>query len=397
MTDGRSGVVDPALLLTYLEERLEEMVALVTELALVESPTDVPSVHGPVRDILVQAWSRLGYRHRLVPGRETSGHLLFTPRRRSRGRPVQLLVGHLDTVWPVGTLERMPVVREGSILRGPGVFDMKAGLVMMLYAVQAAQALGLPLPATPVAFVNSDEEVGSPESRRSVRRLARASARALILEPSLGAGGLVKTARKGVGRFRVDIRGRAAHAGLDPTGGASAILELSHVIRELHGLTDLDRGLTVNVGVGEGGTRPNVIAARSRALVDVRALTTEDAAEVTERIRALRPVVDGVELEISGGFEIPPLERTPRNRTLWRSVREMGEALGLDLDEATAGGGSDGNTTSQYTATVDGLGPRGDGAHAEGEHIVVDSLVERTALLAASLTTPVAGGGTAAA
>jgi glutamate carboxypeptidase len=194
-----------------------------------------------------------------------------------------------------------------------------------------------------------------------------------------------------VGRFQVEIRGRAAHAGLDPTGGSSAILELSHVVQALHGLTDLERGITVNVGVIEGGTRANVIAAESRAQVDVRALTREDAAEVTEKIRSLRPAVDGVELVVTGGFQVPPLERTPRNRVLWRQARELGAGLGLELVETTAGGGSDGNTTSQYTATLDGLGPRGDGAHAEREHIVVESLVERTALLAALLAAPVEG------
>jgi glutamate carboxypeptidase len=383
------GVVEPGLLRDHLEARQDEMASLIEDLALVESPTDVPSSHGPARDLLVDAWAKAGYRHRLIPGRETAGHLLFTPRERRRDRPVQLMVGHVDTVWPLGTVQRMPVVRDGPVLKGPGVFDMKAGLVMMIYAVGAVQALDLPLAATPVAFVNSDEEIGSPESRREVRRLARASARAFILEPSLGAEGRIKTARKGVGRFQVEIRGRAAHAGLDPTGGSSAILELSHVVQALHGLTDLERGITVNVGVIEGGTRANVIAARSRAQVDVRALTREDAAEVTEKILSLRPAVDGVELVVTGGFEVPPLERTPRNRVLWRQARELGAGLGLELEEATAGGGSDGNTTSQFTATLDGLGPRGDGAHAEREHIVVESLVERTALLAALLAAPV--------
>jgi glutamate carboxypeptidase len=369
------------------------MVELLSEFVGVESPTDVPSSHARAHEILVEAWARLGYRSRFVPGKTTSGHRLFVPEERPRGRPLQLMVGHLDTVWPLGTLERMPVRAEDGLLRGPGVFDMKAGVVMMIFAVEALQALDIPCPVTPLAFINSDEEVGSPESRKEVRRLARIVSRALILEPALGLEGKIKTARKGVGHFTVAIQGRAAHAGLDPEAGTSAILELSHVIQALHGLTDLERGLTVNVGVIEGGTRPNVIAARSAARVDVRALTLRDAEEVTRTILALKPKVPGVTLEVSGGFEAPPLERTPRNVLLWEQTRALGAELGLDLEEVTAGGGSDGNTTSQYTATLDGLGPRGDGAHAEREHIVVDSLVERTALLTALLAAPPAGEG----
>ncbi|MEJ2538434.1 MAG: M20 family metallopeptidase [Gemmatimonadota bacterium] len=374
----------------YLDGRLEAMVDLLTELVLMETPTDVPSTHAPARKLLVEAWADLGYRHRHIPGRETSGHVLFIPSARTRHRPIQLMVGHLDTVWPVGTLEHMPVRREGGLLRGPGVFDMKGGLVMMIFAVEALQALDVPVSVTPVAFVNSDEEIGSPESRGTVRRLARAAGRALILEPALGPVGKVKTARKGVGHFTVSIQGRAAHAGLEPEAGTSAILELAHVIQMLHGLNDLDRGLSVNVGVIEGGTRPNVVAARSEARVDVRALSLEDADEVTRAIQALEPVVPGVTLEVTGGFEAPPLERTPRNTRLWEQTRRIGAELGLDLEDVTAGGGSDGNTTSQYTATLDGLGPRGDGAHAVREHIVVESLVERTALLAALLAAPLA-------
>jgi len=382
--------VEPDVLKRHLSGRLDAMVELLSELVRVESPTDVPSSHARAHEILVDAWARLGYRNRFIPGRRTSGHRLFAPTARVRGRPVQLMVGHLDTVWPLGTLERMPVRLEDGLLRGPGVFDMKAGLVMMIFAVEALQALSIPASVTPLAFVNSDEEVGSPESRREVRRLARVSSRALILEPALGISGKVKTARKGVGHFTVAIQGRAAHAGLDPEVGTSAILELSHVIQALHGLNDLERGLTVNVGVIEGGTRPNVIAARSEARVDVRALSLKDAEEVTAAILGLEPKVPGVELSVTGGIEAPPLERTPRNRRLWDQTRRLGAELGLELEDVTAGGGSDGNTTSQYTATLDGLGPRGDGAHAEREHIVVESLVERTAVLTALLAAPLA-------
>lgn len=384
--------LDPTRILEVLRPWRHRMVALLKQVVALESPTDDPATHGPVRDLLASAWARVGYRARYLPGRATGGHLLFVPEERERRLPVQLMVGHLDTVWPLGTLERMPVREDGDLLRGPGVFDMKGGLIQMIFAVEALRALDVPLPATPLAFVNSDEEIGSPESRHYVARLARISSRAFILEPAYGPEGRIKTARKGVGHFEVRIRGRASHAGLDPEGGASAILELSHVIQALHQLTDMERGLTVNVGVIQGGTRANVVAAESGADVDARALTEEDARRATEAIYGLEPRVPGVTLEVTGGFEVPPLERTPRNRVLWRQAKALGGAMGLDLDEVTAGGGSDGNTTSQYTATLDGLGPRGDGAHADREHIVMDSLVERTALLAALLASPVESG-----
>jgi glutamate carboxypeptidase len=382
--------VAPGEILAALRPKKDAMISLLRELVEAESPTDVPASQVRAREILVRTWAEAGFRHRYVTGRDTGGHLLFAPAERRRGHALQVMVGHLDTVWPLGTLERMPVVEADGILRGPGVFDMKGGLVQMIFAVRALRELGVGLPATPLAFVNSDEEVGSPESRHLVRRLARAASRAFILEPSFGPEGLIKTARKGVGRFTVTVRGRASHAGLEPEAGLSAILELSHVIQSLHALTDLERGLSVNVGVIEGGTRANVVAAESRAQVDVRAMTLEDARWVTEAIHALRPEEEDVTLEVTGGFEVPPLERTPRNRALWLQAETLGRELGLELGEVTAGGGSDGNTTSQFTATLDGLGPRGDGAHADREHVVVESLVERTALLAGLLASPLA-------
>lgn len=386
--------LEPGRILEVLTPWKGRMVALLKELVALESPTDDPASQVAVRELLTSAWAAEGYRARYLSGHETGGHLLFVPRDRDRRVPAQIMVGHLDTVWPMGTLQRMPVREDGDLLRGPGVFDMKGGLIQMIFAVEALRALDLPLPATPVAFVNSDEEIGSPESGKHVARLARAAARAFILEPAYGPEGQIKTARKGVGHFEIRILGRASHAGLDPDSGASAILELSHVIQALHRLTDMERGLTVNVGVIQGGTRANVVAAESGAHVDTRALSVEDARRVTEAIYGLEPSVPGVKLEVSGGFRVPPLERTPRNRLLWKQARALGAAMGLELEEVTAGGGSDGNTTSQYTATLDGLGPRGDGAHADREHIVMDSLVERTALLAALLASPLESGET---
>jgi glutamate carboxypeptidase len=260
--------------------------------------------------------------------------------------------------------------------------------VQGIFALEALGALGLEPPATPVWLINSDEEIGSPESKRWMRLLARRAARALVLEPAFGPEGLLKTARKGGAHVRVTVRGVAAHAGLDPTAGASAIAELADVVLRLHALTDSGRGTTVNVGTIRGGTRPNVIAAEATAEVDVRVMSVEEAERVTHLIRSLEPRTRGTSIRVDGGLGAPPLERTSRNRALWREAVAAGERLGLALGEYLAGGASDGNTTSQHTATLDGLGAVGDGAHAEHEHVVIDRMAERAALLAELLMAP---------
>jgi glutamate carboxypeptidase len=287
----------------------------------------------------------------------------------------------------------MPVRLEDGILFGPGTFDMKAGLVQGLFAVRALAAIGIDPPAEPVWLINSDEEIGSPESKRWVRTVARHVSRAFILEPALGANGWLKTGRKGVSRYQVTVHGKSAHAGLDPTAGVSAIQELSRVIQRLHAMTDMERGTTVNVGVVSGGTRANVVAAEAAATVDVRVTTREEGEAVHTAIMGLTADMRGARLEIRGGVEVPPLERTPRNRVLWQQAVTTARALDLDIEETVAGGGSDGNTTSQYTATLDGLGAVGDGAHALHEHVVVSQMPERAALLAGLLCAPLSGGG----
>jgi glutamate carboxypeptidase len=276
----------------------------------------------------------------------------------------------------------MPVEEtDDGRLRGPGVYDMKGGLVQMVFALRTLYEMELTPSVTPVVFVNSDEEIGSHDSRPRIHRLARTAERTFVLEPSLGPAGKLKTARKGVGRFIIRIKGKSAHAGLDPESGASAIVELSHVIQKLHALNDAERGITVNVGMIEGGQRPNVVAPTSRATADVRVLTCEDAEIVERTIRSLEVSTSGVTLDIEGGIRRPPMERTPRNRMLWHTAQEAAERLGIDLEEGTAGGASDGNETSTFCATLDGLGAVGDGAHAEHEYVDLDKMVERTALL----------------
>lgn len=380
-----------AALIDVLSGRRDQMVEMLVAVASLESPTDVLESQEPVQRHFAEALQERGFSVRKIPGRRTGGHLYARPAARARGRPGQLLVGHTDTVWPLGTLKSMPVVVEDGHVKGPGTFDMKAGIVQGIFAIGALAELGIEPPATPVWLLNSDEETGSPESRRWMRLVARNVVRTYVLEPAFGPEGRIKTARKGVARYKVTVRGKAAHAGLDPTAGASAIGELAHVIHQLHGLTDLERGTTVNVGTIMGGTRPNVIAAEASAEVDVRIMTVEDGEEVARKIRALEPLTPGTSIHVEGGVGIPPLERTPRNRALWEAAREAGSRLGLDLEDFTAGGGSDGNTTSRFTATLDGLGAIGDGAHAIHEAVLIDGMVERAALLAEMLMAPLHG------
>ncbi|MFO8231212.1 MAG: M20 family metallopeptidase [Longimonas sp.] len=368
--------------MSVAEEHRADLVALLQTLVEAESPSDVPEAQTPVFELVEEALKPLGFRFLRLPGKASGGQLLARPISATSGTPAQLMLGHVDTVWPLGTLKEMPVEQRNGCLYGPGVFDMKGGIVQMVFALRALQDLSLTPPLQPVIFLNSDEEVGSVESRPRIRRLARAVQRTFVLEPALGPEGRLKTARKGVGRFTIEVQGRASHAGLDPEGGASAIVELSHVVQHLHALNDPERGITVNVGTIEGGQRPNVVAPRSRAEVDVRVRTMEDAKEVEQSIFALEPATPNVMLNVEGHFGRPPLERTPRNRALWHLAQQASEQLGLTLGEGRAGGASDGNETSLFSATLDGLGPVGDGAHAEHEHVDIDQLVERTALLA---------------
>jgi glutamate carboxypeptidase len=372
----------------YLRAARPGMVELLHRLALAESPSDNPAAVAPVLAMLTAELERVGLAVRRFRGRVSAGTLYARPRPRVARRPLQLLVGHCDTVWPVGTVGRMPVRVEGETLRGPGVFDMKGGLVQMLYALRAVRELGLRPAADSVVVINSDEEVGSPDSTPLIGRLARRAVRAFILEPAFGRAGKLKTARKASGGFTVTVTGRAAHAGINPEEGASAILEMSHQVQKLFALNDAARGITVNVGTIDGGLRANVVAAEVRATVDVRVRTRADAAAVEAAIRGLRPVNPQTTIRVEGGIAQPPMEPVPRNQALWRLAQNLGRRLGLELDQAAVGGASDGNTTSQYTATLDGLGAVGDGAHAAHEQALIPQMVERSALLVLLLLAP---------
>ena len=376
--------------LGHLREQRQVLVGFLERLALAESPSTEPGAQNEVLDVLSEALIEIGYAVWRLPGRWSGGHIYARPE--GRRAPAQLLLGHCDTVWPLGTLDEMPVEVGDDVVKGPGVYDMKGGLTQMVFALRAIRDLGLRLTVTPIVFVNSDEEVGSKESTRHIRRLARAVERAFVMEPSLGPSGELKTARKGVGRYEITVTGEAAHAGLDPEEGASAILELSYLIQALFAINDPARGTTVNVGTIDGGLGPNVIAPESSATVDVRVPTQEDALHVQETILGLKPVMPGVTLRVEGGLDRPPMERTSRNKKLWETARGLGKELGLDLREGMAGGGSDGSTTSLFTATLDGVGAVGDGAHSTHEFVYTDRMVERCALLALLLMEPPCAG-----
>ena len=380
--------LDVKHILSYLQQQREAMVELLQRLVLIESSSDDPAALHQVLAILAVELKSAGMSVRRLPGR-ASGGLLYARRLPRRARsPFQLLIGHCDTVWPAGTLGTMPVHTESGGLYGPGVFDMKAGLVQMIYALRALGELSLAARASCKVVINSDEEIGSPDSTPLIRSLARRAERAFILEPAFGKSGKLKTARKAVGNFTMRIKGRAAHAGVSPDKGASAILELSHQVQRLFALNDAPRGITVNVGTIAGGTRSNVIAAEVRASIDVRVRTLEDAKAVESAIRSLTPVNTETTLHVDGGFDHPPMEPSERNQALWRLAHETGQRLGLELEQAAVGGASDGNTTSQYTATLDGLGAVGDGAHAAHEYVELYRLVERAALLVLIVMAP---------
>ncbi len=388
-----SETVHPAIprIREWLDGQESEMVDLLREVTVLESPSTDAAAQGPVFDVFQRELEDMAFQVRRLSGRFSGGQLWARPRQRQSSGPFQVVIGHVDTVWPAGTLAQMPFTVENGRVRGPGVFDMKGGLVQGIFALRALKELGLEPPVTPTWFINSDEEVGSPDSENRVRHVARRAIRALVLEPALEPVGKLKTTRRGGGRFEVRGRGRSAHTGLAPGEGASAILELSHAIQALYQIADPDRGIAINVGEVRGGSRPNVVAAEASAVVDVRVRTRSDARWVEEQVRAIESgprMTPGTAVEIVGAVDRPPMEPTRRNRALWRAARQVAEGMGLEVGEGMSGGGSDGNTTSLFTATLDGLGPVGDGAHALHEYLEVERMAERAALLAGILLLP---------
>lgn len=330
-------------------------------------------------DAFVPFFSKLaakyGARCERIPNAEGGDHAVL---RWGTGKAPVLFVGHYDTVWPAGTLARKPFSVSGDVARGPGVFDMKAGLVQALWAAKTLhEDAGAP---SIVFIVNSDEEIGSITSRERIEQEARVSRATLVFEPSFH--GKVKTARKGVGIYTVEVEGRAAHAGSEPEKGINAVDELARVTLAIHALNDAAAGTTINVDVIAGGTVRNTIPAYARGDVDMRVATNAEAGRIEQAMRALRPHHPEAKLKVTGGLNRPPMERTPKIAALFVRARDVASRLGLTLEEASVGGGSDGNFAAAVGASVlDGVGAVGEGAHAEHEHIMVDALAERSALV----------------
>lgn len=375
-------------ILRYLRGRQDAMLHLLERLSMVESPSHEGVAQAPAFAVFAEALWELGFITLQLPGRLSGGQLYARPRERLHGRPIQLLVGHIDTVWPLGTLSKMPVRMDHDRVQGPGVYDMKGGLTQIVFALEALKVLGLETPVIPLVFVNSDEEIGSVESTNRIRRLARIANRAYVLEPSLGWDGRIMTARKGIGRFTLTIREAAAGEGLPPAQRLTTVQELSQQVQKLFTLNDPDAGVTIDVVTIDGGLRHDSGVPVSRCVFDVRVSSREAAAKAEEMIHALTPTTSGMRLEVEGGFLRPPMERSRRVRLLWDMAHTIGLELGLDLQQSRAGDGSDANTTSHYTATLDGLGAVGSGAHTRHEFLFVDKLVERAALLAMLILAP---------
>lgn len=370
-------------LLAWCETERAWVRQAVETLAALESPSTDKLAVDRCGDELSSRLRELGAAVTRIPVADRGDHIVADFDGVSPG---VLLLGHFDTVWPVGQLARMPVREDGGRLYGPGVFDMKAGIGVAMLAMRALSELGTRDTPRVTMLWTTDEEIGSLTSRAAIEAFATRSTAVLVLEPSLP-GGAAKTSRKGVGEFELTVHGVSAHAGLDPERGASAIHELAHQILAIAALQDFERGLTLNVGTVVGGSRTNVVAETALATIDVRVSTLEDAKRIEEALRSLRPVLKNTRLEIRGGIGRPPLERGPGVVHLYELAREIARGLGKDLLEGAAGGASDGNFTAALgVPTLDGLGPRGDGAHALHEHIELEDLPWRSAFLAALLS-----------
>lgn len=372
--------IDPTGLREACTARLDWIVETTAALARIESPSGDRLALGTCGDAIARLLAESGATVERVERNPAGAHLRA---RLGTGARQVLLLGHFDTVWPAGTLETMPVeIRDGR-LHGPGTFDMKAGLAI---AILAARLAAPRLRHVSVRFLfTTDEEIGSETSRALIEEDARASSAVLVFEPSLP-GGVLKTARKGVGTFRLDVHGVSAHAGIAPQGGASAITELARQILALDALQAPERGTTINTGVVSGGSRSNVVAERATADIDVRVALASEQTRISESFAALQAHDARVRLSWHGGFERPPLERGPHVQQLFEVARRAGEAIGIDVREGATGGASDGNFTAALgVPTLDGLGASGDGAHARHEHVDIASLPDRAALAAAIL------------
>jgi glutamate carboxypeptidase len=375
--------------LDYCLAHHDWLLELIESLVAIESPSDDPQAVNRCGAELTRRLEAMGGTVTRVASPTAGDHV-----RASFGAGARqiLMLGHFDTVWPVGQLAKMPLQRDGGRLHGPGVFDMKAGIALAMLATRAVQQQHGLDGCQAVMLWTTDEEIGSGTSRALIEAEAARSDAVLVFEPSLPGGGL-KTSRKGVGQFELVARGVSAHAGLDPGKGVSAVRELARQITAIDDLQDPAHGVTVTVGVIQGGTRANVVPDQARAIIDARANTRADAERIERVMTGLRPYIPGARVEVSGGFDRPPLERSAGVIKLFEAAKSVASEIGVTLTDGSAGGGSDGNFTAALgVPTLDGFGAIGDGAHALHEHVEIDALVPRAAVIAGLLARLARGG-----
>ncbi len=366
--------------LAHIRLKQKQLILFLKELVECESPSDSPGDIRKCNDLIASHTAGI------AKCRRVRNHLLVEfrlpgPRQKIEGQILGL--GHSDTVWPLGTVKSMPWREQKGRLWGPGVLDMKAGLAFFIFAARALCELDIPVRRKVVLQVNADEETGSDDSRALTEAQAKESAAVLVLEPGTGLTGKAKTARKGIGGYRVTVTGQASHAGVDFEKGASAILELARQVAKIEQFTDLARGITVNPGVIAGGTRSNVVAAEAHTDVDMRVAKLSQAKELERKFRSLRAIDKRCSVAVAGGLNRPPMERSPGIVKLFTLAKRLAAELGVDLEESSTGGGSDGNFTAALgVPTLDGIGAAGEGAHAPHESILMDRIADRTALLA---------------
>ncbi|WP_339185673.1 M20 family metallopeptidase [Brevibacillus sp. FSL K6-6036] len=367
---------------SYLKEREHLILSDLERVVQAESPTHDKAAVDRCGEVFQELFRQhLGLSAEVIPMEKTGNHLRY---QYGDGSEQILIMGHIDTVWDIG---RLRYRLEGNKAYGPGIFDMKGGIIQALWALKACKDLGIALNKKVVFLLTSDEETGSDTSRSLIEEEAARSAAALVPEPAVAVSGALKTARKGVGQFTMTITGKAAHAGNHHEDGISAVEEMAHQILNLHALTDYAKGTTVNVGIASGGSRSNVVAEQARLDIDVRISSMAEAERVQAAINGAKPKLPGIKLETDGGLNRPPMERTVQTARLFALANQCADELGFTLTEASVGGGSDGNFTAALgIPTLDGLGAVGDGPHAEYEHVVIDHLAQRSALLALLLT-----------
>lgn len=368
-------------IVVHLEKQTEEMCNYLQELVEMESPSMNKQLVDQVAEWLAKNFQNLtGGSAEIIQDNTFGNHVKC---QWGNGEKQILVLGHMDTVWPEGTIETMPFRIKDDKVFGPGVFDMKGGLIQGLFALKALKELEITLNKKVVFLIDSDEEIGNPSSRAIIEKEAKKSDAVFVLEPAIGKKGSLKTSRKGVGIFHLEVTGIAAHAGIEPQKGVSAIEELAHQIIKIQSMNDLEKGTTFNVGTISGGSTINVVPEKAYAEVDVRVKTKSEMEKAIASLQKLKPVLKGTSVSITGGANRMSLERTEEVAALFRKAKQLaGQYLHIELTERGTGGGSDGNLTAPFAPTLDGLGAVGDGAHANHEHLLVNHMPKRSALLA---------------